>query len=403
MLDRNERIFKNGLCNGSCERRKIYYDHLYSAPISIRTFMRVYSQEHNEMIDTMHFERMITKWCSFNHKLPIQVKNEIDRNINSPTYSKSELIKLILYINKVCTDYEDFLSFVIFDLIPWKIEEYELYNKEINNFEDIQCISDNYTNKLLSYINTFMTNAKIGGCFNAYSLACLLFLLFTEVGDDSGSNVGLTIFCKPYVNYLRLFRFDYAYSLEKHLNTLSEKYQNKEIDSLDVLQNVSDINDDDSEMYFSKKGVYRESMYKDIVTFSNDEYQIFGEKVYDGDVTKFIYQVERLTPEEVWHYMGSDIRIDFDLSENMLGFIRYNLKPYECIIRSIENHIRRHIVKIDDRVFLLFKIYNDSENIYGISLTSYRDDDGEEYRDILQIKMDDSDYKLKVGDIHDNG
>ena len=401
MLDINERIFKNGLCNSSRDKRDTYYNHFYSAPLSIRTFMRVYSKEHNETINTIRYEKMITKWCSFNHKIPLQVKNAIDANINNPTYSKSELIKLILYINRVCVDYEEFLNFAIFDLIPWKIEEYGLYNKVVNNFDDIPYVDDRYTNKIISYINTFMTNAKTEGCFSAYSLASLLFLLFIEVGNDHGSNIGATIFCKPYINYLRLFRFDYAHDLEKYLNILSTKYQNKEIDELDILQNVSDINDDDSEMYFSNKGIYDESMYKDIVTFSNNSYQIFGEKVYDGDVTKFIYQVERLTPEEVWHYMGSDIRIDFNLSEYMLEFIRYNLKPYECIIRSIENHIRRHIVKIDDKVFVLFKIYNDSENVYGISLSSYRDDDGEEYRDILQIKLDDSDYKLKVGDIRD--
>jgi hypothetical protein len=147
--------------------------------------------------------------------------------------------------------------------------------------------------------------------------------------------------------------------------------------------------------------IYNESMYKDTVTFSNNEYQIFGEKVYDGDELKFIYQIERLTPEEIWYYMGANVRVDFELTENMLGFILYNLKPYECVMRSMDGHIRRHVVKIDDKVFVLFKIYNDSENVYGITLTSYRDDDGEEYRDILQIKLDDSDYKLKVGDIRD--
>ena len=403
MLDENERIFKNGFINSNPERRKVYGNHFYSAPLGIRTFMRVYSKEHNELINTLLYERMITKWCEFNHKLPLWVKTEIDRYINSPVFSKEEFIKIMLFINKVCTDDKEFLDFIIFNLIPWKIEEYELYNKEVNNYDNIQSVDISYNKKLLLYINTFLRNARIGGCFNSYSLACLLFLLFLEVVDTSGSNFRLSDFSVPYINYLRLYRFDYAHSLENHIAELSTKYKNKEIDELDILQNINDINDCDTEMYFSKMNIYHESIYKDIVTFSNNEYQIFGEKVYDGDETKFIYQIERLTPEEIWHYMGSNVRVDFELTENMLGFIRYNLKPYECIMRSMDGHIRRHIVKIDDNVFLLFKIYNDSENIYGITLTSTRDMNGEEYRDVLQIKMDDSDYKLKVGDSHDNG
>ena len=54
-------------------------------------------------------------------------------------------------------------------------------------------------------------------------------------------------------------------------------------------------------------------------------------------------------------------------------------------------------------MFLLFRIYNDGENIYGITLSSKRDENNEEYKDILQIKMDNADYKLKAGGIHDIG
>ena len=145
-------------------------------------------------------------------------------------------------------------------------------------------------------------------------------------------------------------------------------------------------------------------MYKDIVTFSSNEYQIFGEKVYDSTETKFIYQIEKLTPEEIWHYMGSDVRADFELTEDMLSFLRYNMPNIrQCILRSKDGHIRRYISNIGGKVFLLFRIYNDAENIYGITLSSKKDENNEEYKDILQIKMDNADYKLKAGEIHDIG
>ena len=103
MLDENERIFKNGFINSNPERRKVYGNHFYSAPLGIRTFMRVYSKEHNEMINTLLYERMITKWCEFNHKLPLWVKTEIDRYINSPVFSKEEF-------NNFCSSRKNFTA-----------------------------------------------------------------------------------------------------------------------------------------------------------------------------------------------------------------------------------------------------------------------------------------------------
>jgi hypothetical protein len=298
----------------------------------------------------------------------------------------------------------DLTSFVVFELIPWKIEEYSLYNEELFFKMNEDIIQNNYNNKLLKYIQTFLRNAMNDKNYNSFSMACLILLLYINLGYFPEDECDLCLFAKPYINYLSFYRMDFAKSLEKCIETLNEKYINDEIDELEILQNINDIDDDDTELYFSRQGILHESMYKDIVTFSSNEYQIFGEKVYDSTETKFIYQIERITPEEIWHYMGSNVRADFELTEDMLSFLRYNMPNIrQCILRSKDGHIRRYISNIGGKVFLLFRIYNDAENIYGITLSSKRDENNEEYKDILQIKMDNADYKLKVGEIHDIG
>lgn len=406
MLSDNVRIFKQSFYNADKELRKRYYDHFYSAPLSIKTFLRVYSQEHNEPIYDLNYERMITAWCRFNHTLLKWIRDETNESIMTPILSLSQLTKFIFRMDNITgvSKNLDLTSFVVFELLPWKIEEFSLYNENLFFKMNEDTIQNNYNNKLLKYIETFLRNAMNDKDYNSFSMACLILLLYINLGYSPEDECDLCLFAKPYINYLSFYRMDFAKSLEKCIETLNEKYINNEIDELEILQNINDIDDNDTELYFSRYDILHESMYKDIVTFSSNEYQIFGEKVYDGTETKFIYQIEKLTPEEIWHYMGSDVRADFELTEDMLSFLRYNMPNIrQCILRSKDGHIRRYISNICGKVFLLFRIYNDAENIYGITLSSKKDENNEEYKDILQIKMDNADYKLKAGEIHDIG
>lgn len=100
---------------------------------------------------------MITGWCRFNHTLPKWIRDETNESIMTPISSLSQLTKFIFRMDNITgvSKNLDLTSFVVFELIPWKIEEYSLYNEELFFKMNKDIIQNNYNNKLLKYIQTF--------------------------------------------------------------------------------------------------------------------------------------------------------------------------------------------------------------------------------------------------------
>lgn len=309
---------------------------------------------------------------------------------------------------------DETFRFIISRLIPFKFEELELWEylsiEDINDFDSFNKISNfSYSSLIVKYLSDLLLLYNIPSFCD--DIAALLHLLMKTITPNQPSDSYDGIVHNMYNVYIRyIANHTDTFYLRVFMRTL-DNLDKKEIDTFEVLSRIK-FNKDVIDGKITKEAVNNtneiENMFVDTITYSDNNYQVFGdskvltESGIDNSITKLLYKVEELNPEEINLYFGEENRIDFELTEQMLCYLLSKIKPYSLTIRSRNGHIRRYVAKIDEKVFLLFRIYNDPDCIYGISLLSSRDMDMEEYRDTLVINMDDSDYSMKVGELNGN-
>jgi len=397
--------------------RKTFFEHFDSFDLSLKTYCRVLASEYNEEIVTDGYiqvvkneiERILSKDLP-NNKL---LNNMIRGLIISPAFSGQDMRDIFMTINHIVDliseEYEkrDFLyshdkiiTILVFNIIPWKFEEYSIYNtlttgiNDFNPFNMISCrpYQDVIKTQLLAYIDKKNKEKTYEN-----EIAGLITLTLRSIQIDPVK------YSKVYLYYIRLRHDLFMSSKVKNIIFEMEK---SNIDTLDIINGIQKEIDVNKSYNLPLK--YFEGDFTDTISISTNNYQIFGESgTLDGtellnDYSKLVYKIEELTPDEIVMFFGEENKIDFELNEDMYTYLMGRIKPQTLTVRSHNGHIRRFIAKINEKVFLLFRIYNDNNNIYGISLLSVKDIDGQVYRDSLKIKMCNEGYSLKAGDINGN-
>jgi hypothetical protein len=137
---------------------------------------------------------------------------------------------------------------------------------------------------------------------------------------------------------------------------------------------------------------------------------IFGDNIFEGEerenIRTTINKIKNIDSDEVNHFFDDNIDIHFTLSEpqltylcalrKMLGYRFCMIQKRSDITRTLEN---RYLLYIDGVIYLLFTTDN-PDVIYGISTRS-QIIDGEKYRNILELEMDDNNYELKASELDD--
>ena len=406
--------------------RRAFFSHYYSFDSNLKTYIRMLSSELGEeyMRDDSYYETLtreigkaVDRDLKQNKKI---VLSELMSIMNSRAFTDQDMRDIFMIANHVIDyiseDYENndmnyakesVVHILVFNILPYKFEEYSLFNflvVDIYDFNPQSMIShppyDNIINKyLLEYFDKIK---DIMMYHNSYeSIAALIVLTLRSIMSDP------LISSKVYLYFIRLHADIFSASEVKKYIT---KFETEKTDTLDLIKHLGNITDvaDDVRDFNPKPVKVFEGDFTDVISLSTNDLQIFGDAAVlentelENDFSKLEYKIEQLVPEEIVQYFGEECRIDFELDERMMMYLKSQINPQTLVIRSRNSHIRRTVARINDKVFLLFRIYNDSDHIYGITVLSSKDMDGEEYRDTLVIKMDDSDYELKAGDIYGN-
>lgn len=141
---------------------------------------------------------------------------------------------------------------------------------------------------------------------------------------------------------------------------------------------------------------------------------VFGDNVFTkteiNNIRTTINKILYMDNEEISNFFDdidkNHVNIRFQPSEPQLAYLCWLRKEYGyslCVIqkrtditRILEN---RYILNVDELNYLIFVTDNPSV-IYGIS-TKSQTIDGERYRNILKLEMDDNNYELKVRELDD--
>ena len=409
--------------------RRAFFDHYYSFDSNLKTYIRMLASELGEhyTCDNSYYETLVREIeeavdrdLNQNKKI---VLSELMSIMNSRAFTDQDMRDIFMIANHVIDyiseDYENndmnyakesVVHILVFNILPYKFEEYSLFNflvVDIYDFNPQSMIShppyDNIINKyLLEYFDKIKDIMKYHNSYE--SIAALIVLTLRSIMSDP------LISSKVYLYFIRLHADIFSASEVKKYIT---KFETEKTDTLDLIKHLGNITDvaDDVRDFNPKPVKVFEGDFTDVISLSTNDLQIFGDAAVlentelENDFSKLEYKIEQLVPEEIVQYfgeVGEECRIDFELDERMMMYLKSQINPQTLVIRSRNNHIRRTVARINDKIFLLFRIYNDSDHIYGITVLSSKDIDGEECRDTLVIKMDDSDYELKAGDIYGN-
>lgn len=141
---------------------------------------------------------------------------------------------------------------------------------------------------------------------------------------------------------------------------------------------------------------------------------VFGDNIFTkaelNNIRTTINKILYMDNEEISNFFGDidkkHVNIRFQPSEPQLAYLCWLRKEYGyslCVIqkrtditRILEN---RYILNVDELNYLIFVTDNPSV-IYGIS-TKSQIIDGERYRNILKLEMDDNNYELKARELDD--
>lgn len=414
------------LRNTSQGIRRAFFDHYFSFDSNLKTYIRMLASElgENYICDDSYYETMIrsigeavNRDLKQNKKI---VLSELMSILNSRAFTDQDMRDIFMIANHVIDyiseDYENnnmnyakesVVHILVFNILPYKFEEYSLFNflvVDIYDFNPQSMIShppyDNIINKyLLEYFDKIKDIMKYHNSYD--SIAALIVLTLRSIMSDP------LVSSKVYLYFIRLHADIFSASEVKKYITKFETEKTDTLDLIKYLGNITDVADDVRDFNPKPIKVF-EGDFTDVISLSTNNIQIFGDAAVlentelENDFSKLGYKLEQLVPEEIVQYFGEECKIDFELDERMMMYLKSQIIPQTLVIRSRNAHIRRTVVRINDKVFLLFRIYNDNDHIYGITILSVKDMDGEECRDTLVIKMDDSDYELKAGDIYGN-
>lgn len=419
----DERL-RRTLRDTSPEIRRAFCSHYNSYDSSLKTYIRILSAERDEgnLCDDAYYNILINgihdavnKNLNQNKKI---VLSELLSIMHSRAFTDQDMRDIFMIANHVVDyivdDYdnnnvnysnESVVHLLVFNILPYKFEEYSLFNflmSDIDNFNPHTMIShppyDNIIHKyLMEYFDKIRDIMRIHDCYE--TIAALIVLTLRSIMSNPLES------SKVYLYFIRLHADRFSASEVKKYIT---KFETDKTDTLDLIKYLSNIPDVYNDINDHMPIKVFEGDFSDIISLSTNNLQIFGDAAvlentgFENDYSKLEYKLEQLVPEEIVQYFSEECRIDFDLDERMMMYLKSQINPQTLVIRSRNNHIRRTVARINDKVFLLFRIYNDNDHIYGITVLSSKDIDGEECRDTLVIKMDDSDYELKAGDIYGN-
>ncbi|MBO6244516.1 MAG: hypothetical protein J6O41_08185, partial [Clostridia bacterium] len=335
-------ILKDALRECEPGLRKTFFEHFDSFDLSLKTYCRVLASEYNEEIVTDGYiqivrneiEKILLKDFPNNKNL----NNMIRGLIVSPAFSGQDMRDIFMTINHIVDliseEYEkrDFpysndkiITLLVFNIIPWKFEEYSIYNtlttriNDFNTFNMISCrpYQDVIKRQLLAYIDN-ENKEKTG----ENEIAGLITLTLRSIQIDPIK------YSKVYLYYIRLHHDLFMSSKVKNIIFEMEK---SNIDTLDIINGIQreiDVNESDN---LSLK--YFEGDFTDTISISTNNYQIFGESgTLDGtellnDYSKLVYKIEELTLDEIVMFFGEEIRIDFELNEDMYAYLMGRIKP----------------------------------------------------------------------------
>jgi hypothetical protein len=272
-------------------------------------------------------------------------------------------------------------SFILFNLIPWKLEGYELYinySFEEGSKEIDWVLDQKFYTTILKYINNNIANHG-----DIEELASLIFLFFTQLG------LSPTIYAEIYSKYN---------GTENMMSNIINRLFRYDNDVIGILSNV--ISDRDFCSHCSK---VLDTNLKRELTESKSNYAVFGDNIIpvNESVETMMYRLRDLLDGDIVSYIGNT-QFTTKLTEKQLAFVKTAMINEHAVV-CFDTVSMSHLVKYDDEnVYLLFAINGEPNKIRGISLWTNKDDQGE-YRNLMEINIDDADYKLKVGDEFDYG
>lgn len=128
----------------------------------------------------------------------------------------------------------------------------------------------------------------------------------------------------------------------------------------------------------------------------NDGFTVYGDAIAEKTPTEINRAIQKLTPDTIKTYIGNREPL-FDFPGELFNPRLLNIifdKHYKYCIYENKDGIHRLLVEIDNILYCMFRLFEASDCVFGIST----DMDEDESRKVIKIPVPKEDYKLKVGD-----
>lgn len=297
--------------------------------------------------------------------------------------------------DKTKEDKENFLEILLFDILPYKIEAYWIYEKinqpenKRRNFQHI--CNKNFYIFILDMIKKITRNLdSIGMKTIEKDLAILLHLIYEKKLGIRGSVYGIPFFA--------LFNSK-KYSSGDHVKMYIDQLESTSMDELELIDQLKDLPVDcgidisNIEEIFDNRIISQKETNNTVV---------FGDNFLSkGSLSprEFIRESSKLTKNEIKSYLQNhDSHISFILSEDDLSFLSYEYRIQKCLVKNPEETKTFIRINIGDKsnIFLLFKLPEEAyDKIYGISLFPGKNHKSREVFSIVKNKN--ADYKVRTG------
>lgn len=264
-------------------------------------------------------------------------------------------------------DQDTFLEILLFDVVPYKIEAYWLYEK-INQKENkekelFQIVNVNYFNNIIDMIRQISRYCTEGNTkILEKDVGILLMLLY-----DQRLGIPSSVFATPFFSLFDNKKYSFGSGVRDYINNHSHA-----LDEMELLNELEDLPLECG----SKVSKIQEIYDKRIL--SQDETNrtvLFGDNFLPKELLsprEFIRESSKLTKEVIQTYLeNQDSEISFVLPESDLSFLAYEYGMQKCLVKNPEETKTFVQVKNNDnnKIFLLFKLPKENfDNIYGISL-----------------------------------
>lgn len=306
----------------------------------------------------------------------------------------NELTKAWLkFVNKVDVDLQRFTSLKVIDILNHILKAYEIREK----LEDSTGLDTGYK---ISYTLDMMKSALVISNANLYIFSVFMLLRYIQIDH--------LIVIPLFNGFAVANKIDSEYFLDVIGNLLLHRPDNTDI--IDIFDKIEDIKDIDNyldnikSIFTSINNSINSSCNED-----NDDEYITTDIMYQNycihgrinslPLKELVLRIRTTDEDDVREYIGNREPI-FDIPTPTLTALQNYVKDYPdislAVFKAVNSKDNRVLYEYNDKVFMLFTLFESASCIFGISLEPLYEEDKSILR--IQLPSTSNNYKLKAGD-----